>query len=79
MLVFMAGGLPLGIDLKSKPDGRCRDNFTRYAAAGERLRQTLGYAQAPPAEQLLIDQVAICYLRLNIMELSYEAMTRDGL
>ncbi len=44
----------------------------------ERLRQTrldLGYNNAPEAEQLLIAHVALCWLRLNLVEHGYTSNT----
>jgi hypothetical protein len=44
----------------------------------ERLRQTrldLGYNDAPEAEQLLISHVALCWLRLNLVEHGYTSNT----
>ena len=44
----------------------------------ERLRQTrldLGYNDAPEAEQLLIAHVALCWLRLNLVEHGYTSNT----
>ncbi len=38
----------------------------------DRLKESLGYAKAGPIDQLLIDQVAICYLRMNLYEERYE-------
>ncbi len=44
----------------------------------ERLRQTrlnLGFKDAPEAEQLLISHVALCWLRLNLVEHGYTSNT----
>lgn len=35
------------------------------------LRRRLGYKDSPPIEQLLIDAVALCWLRLYLAELTY--------
>lgn len=35
------------------------------------LKKDLGYADAPMLEQLLIQQAALCWLKLNLVELSY--------
>ncbi len=44
----------------------------------ERLRKSLGGAEASQTERLLIDQVVICYLRMNLTDQSYENAMRDG-
>ena len=36
------------------------------------LRESLGEAEASQTEQLLIDQVVICYLRMNMTEQAYD-------
>lgn len=38
----------------------------------ERLRKSLGGAKASQTERLLIDQVVICYLRMNLTEQHYQ-------
>ena len=35
------------------------------------LKRELGYSEAPLLEQLLIQQAALCWLKLNLIELSY--------
>ena len=35
------------------------------------LKKDLGYDGAPMLEQLLIQQAALCWLKLNLLELSY--------
>src|SRR5215213_9047093 len=35
------------------------------------LKKDLGYGNAPMLEQLLIQQAALCWLKLNLVELSY--------
>ena len=35
------------------------------------LKDELGYRDSPPLEQLLIEQVALCWLRLNLLEYQY--------
>ena len=37
------------------------------------LKKDLGYADAPMLEQLLIQQAALCWLKLNLVELSYSS------
>jgi hypothetical protein len=37
----------------------------------ETIRCSLGYAHAPEIERLLIEQVALCWLRLNLLEQRY--------
>ena len=44
----------------------------------ERLRKSLGGAEASQIERLLIDQVVICYLRMNLTDQSYENAMRNG-
>ena len=42
------------------------------------LKKDLGYDGAPMLEQLLIQQAALCWLKLNLVELSYSnTMKRD--
>lgn len=40
-------------------------------AGVEKLREDLGYEIAPPLEKLLINQTALCWLRLNMVERSH--------
>ncbi len=40
------------------------------------LREELGYQEASALERLLIDQIVLCWLRLNHVEFSYTAMLR---
>ena len=42
------------------------------------LGSSLAYGEACPIERLLIDQVAVCYLRLNMTEQRYENVTRES-
>ncbi len=44
----------------------------------ERLRKSLGGAEASQTERLLIDQVVICYLRMNLTEQYYQNAMTDG-
>ncbi len=44
----------------------------------ERLRRSLGEPDVSPMERLLIDQVVICYLRMNLTEQYYENAMTDG-
>ena len=37
----------------------------------------LGYPSAPPLERLLIEQVVLCWLHLNIVELEYTDLMRE--
>ncbi len=39
-----------------------------------KVKSLLGYDRASPVERLLIEQVAACYLRLNITEQSFEGV-----
>src|SRR5688500_9749055 len=39
------------------------------------IRRELGYATAPMLERLLIEQVALCWLRLNLVEYAYTTVT----
>jgi hypothetical protein len=40
----------------------------------EDLRATLGYDVSPPLERTLIEHLSLCWLRLNLMELRYDAV-----
>ena len=42
------------------------------------LRKSLGGAEVSQIERLLIDQVVLCYLRMNMTEQNYENAMRDG-
>lgn len=37
-------------------------------AGVDKLKEDLGYPDAPPLEKMLINQVALCWLRLNLLE-----------
>jgi hypothetical protein len=39
------------------------------------VKDDLGYASAPPLEKMLIDQVALCWLRLSIVEVKHATIT----
>jgi hypothetical protein len=39
------------------------------------VKKDLGYDDAPLLEQLLIQQAALCWLKLNLVELSYSGTT----
>jgi len=41
----------------------------------ERVKEELGYSTAPMLERLLIEQVALCWLRQNVMELKLTRAT----
>jgi hypothetical protein len=41
------------------------------------IRRHLGYDDAPMVEQLLIEQVCLCWLRLGVLEYKYSFLTRD--
>jgi len=43
------------------------------------LRNELGYREAPPLERLLIDQVGLCWLRHNMLELMYTSAINEGM
>lgn len=43
------------------------------------LRKELGYEGAPILEQLLIQQVALCWLKLNLVELSYSTVMKHSI
>ena len=43
-----------------------------------RLSKSLGEPEASPTERLLIDQVVICYLRMNFTEQYYDTTMTDG-
>ena len=43
-----------------------------------RLRKSLGEPEASPTERLIIDQVVICYLRMNFTEQYYDNAITDG-
>jgi hypothetical protein len=49
------------------------------ARAGvEKLKEDLGYAGAPPLEKMLINQVALCWLRLNMLERTHWIKTYEN-
>lgn len=43
------------------------------------LRKELGYEAAPILEQLLIQQAALCWLKLNLVELSYSNAMKQSI
>jgi len=43
------------------------------------LKRELGYQEAPLLEQLLIQQAALCWLKLNLVELSYSSSMRQSI
>jgi hypothetical protein len=43
------------------------------------LKRELGYQEAPLLEQLLIQQAALCWLKLNLVELSYSSTMRQSI
>jgi len=43
------------------------------------LMQELGYPAASPLERLVIEQVVLCWLHLNIVQLEYTAVIRQSL
>jgi len=43
------------------------------------LREELGYVGAPILEQLLIQQAALCWLKLNLVELSYSCAMKQSI
>ena len=49
-----------------------------YKAKLDTMRRDLGWAGASAAEQLLIEQVLICYLRIQIQELVYTSVMHDS-
>ena len=51
------------------------DCLTTCGIGVERLKQSLGYEESPPAERLLIDLVAFCHVQTHIVELTYAAVT----
>ena len=46
--------------------------------AVEVMREEYGYEAAPPLERILIEQIIICRLRLNTLELRYTAKTFEA-
>ena len=46
--------------------------------SADRVRRELGFQDAKPVERLLIEQAAICYLRLYIIEQTYEAIMAES-
>lgn len=40
----------------------------------DQVKASLGYERAVPVERLLVEQVALCYLRMNLAEQSYEGV-----
>jgi hypothetical protein len=45
----------------------------------QELKRDFGYEEAKPTERLLIDQVIICYFRMNIAENIYTAKTQESM
>jgi hypothetical protein len=43
------------------------------------LKKDLGYDNAPMLEQLLIQQAALCWLKLNLVELSYSGTMKQSI
>ena len=43
-----------------------------------KLKESLGYAVAPPLEKLLINQAALCWLRLNMLERTHWVKTYES-
>jgi len=43
-------------------------------AGSKHICRSLGYDDAPEIERLLIDQVVLCWLRLNLLEVQYTAV-----
>jgi hypothetical protein len=43
------------------------------------LKKDLGYDDAPMLEQLLIQQAALCWLKLNLVELSYSGTMKQSI
>ena len=43
------------------------------------LKKDLGYDGAPMLEQLLIQQAALCWLKLNLLELSYSGTMKQSI
>jgi hypothetical protein len=44
----------------------------------EKLKGDLGYADAPPLEKMLINQIALCWLRLNMLERTHWVKTYEN-
>jgi hypothetical protein len=42
------------------------------------VREELGYDDAPPLEKLLIEHVALCHLRLAVVELNHQQFTKGS-
>jgi hypothetical protein len=45
----------------------------------QKLKKELGYGEAPLLEQLLIQQAALCWLKLNLVELSYSNTMKQSI
>lgn len=43
------------------------------------LKKELGYDDAPLLEKLLIQQAALCWLKLNLVELSYSHTMKQSI
>jgi hypothetical protein len=43
------------------------------------LRKELGYSDAPVLEQLLIQDAALCWLKLSLVELSYSSVMKQSI
>ncbi|MDQ5828097.1 MAG: hypothetical protein M3441_28615, partial [Chloroflexota bacterium] len=46
--------------------------------AVEVMREEYGHATAPPLERILIEQIIICWLRLNTLEIHYTTKTFES-
>ena len=46
--------------------------------AVELLREQYGYKDAPPLERMLIEQIIICWLRLNSLEVAHTSKTYES-
>ena len=44
----------------------------------EKLKEDLGYTDAPPLEKMLITQAALCWLRLNLVERTHWVKTYEN-
>jgi hypothetical protein len=47
-------------------------------AGVDKLKEDLGYKSAPPLEKLLINQISLCWLRLNMLERTHWIKTYES-
>jgi len=69
---YAALGLIVGMEMPATVRESLRQGW-------DALRDELGYQTAPPLERLLIEQVVLCWLRHNMLELRYTCAVDKGM